>query len=42
MVTDVADGMAAGIETVLSVVLLFQVINNVRFVFNLLAPEFDI
>jgi hypothetical protein len=34
MIANVADGMAAGIEVVLSVMLLFQVINNVRFVFK--------
>jgi hypothetical protein len=34
MIANVADGVAARIEAILSVMLLFQVINNVRFVFK--------
>ena len=34
MIANVAHGMAAGIEAILSVMLLFQAINNVRFVFK--------
>jgi hypothetical protein len=34
MIANVADGMAARIAAILSVVLLFQVINVVRFVFK--------
>lgn len=34
MIANAADGMTAGIEAILSVMLLFQFIKNVRFVFK--------
>jgi hypothetical protein len=34
MIANAADGMTAGIEAILSMMLLFQFINNVRFVFK--------